>query len=418
MTQTYEFGWSRILAELHHVASRIPDLVRRAKQQDGIDPRPYALGISFPQPGAVGTAFRALARSAFTMEADASRGRSKERIELENIGRRHCDGIVSRPIDFRVPVSVEAYHAIHGIFADPRLWPGEWPYSHRQMLAQLDHQDISMNLWSRFREWSKRHGGIHSGRVDIVLSDTAAVAPDQFYFAKDKDECMIEEDYFQGIPDLIAEVLAPASLAIDRGPRLELYRKHHVPHHWLLDPITRTIEVRQLIGHDYHLQSVLGTRDVLRPAIFPNESVDVATMFETQSSRWDDPVDNDAPEPLPEWLIPAEIKLGLEYFFLLGHPERRWEIWNNRCPNVLAFGSATEAQARLTRFIPEACAWEGLPNASAQRIAHDTDVAEVGRFQFRRTGRHIHLDVLVDASKYRQLLEVHAKREAWDWGEK
>ena len=323
-----------------------------------------------------------------------------------------------RPIDFRVPVSVEAYHAFHGTFADPQMWSGNWPPWHRHMLAQLDHQDISLNLWSRFREWSRRHGGISAGRVDIVLSDTAAVAPDQFYFAKDKVECMIEGDYFQGVPDLIAEVLAPASVAIDRGPRLELYRKHGVAHHWLFDPITKTIEVRELIRNEYHLNAILKLNDILRPAIFPAESIEVASLFETQSSRWNERPERGDPEPVPEWLIPPDIELGLEYFFLLGHPERRWEIWNNRCPNVLAFGSATEAEARLPHFLAEACAWEGLPKVKAQRIDSDTDVAEVGRFQFRRLGRHIHLDVAVDARKYRQLLEVYAKREAWDWGDK
>ena len=44
-------------------------------------------------------------------------------------------------------------------------------------------------------------------------------------------------------------------------------------------------------------------------------------------------------------------------------------------------------------------------------------VVEIGRFRLTRRGRHMHLDVAVDARKYRELLEVSARRESWDWGD-
>src|SRR4029077_12407858 len=90
---------------------------------------------------------------------------------------------------------------------------------------------------------------------------------------------------------------------------------------------------------------------------------------------------------IPEWLISPDIALGLEYFFLLGHPERRWEIWGNRAPNVLAFGSLAEAQARWRHFLEDACRWEGMPfpKKSGQETA-EGEQAEIGRFRFTRKG--------------------------------
>jgi hypothetical protein len=43
--------------------------------------------------------------------------------------------------------------------------------------------------------------------------------------------------------------------------------------------------------------------------------------------------------------------------------------------------------------------------------------AEVGRFFLMRQGHRVHLEIVVDGQKYRQMVEVWAKREAWDWGE-
>jgi hypothetical protein len=274
-----------------------------------------------------------------------------------------------------------------------------------------------MNLWSLFGTFCHRHGGRHSSRVAIAMSDTAAVEPDLFYFRKGPKECMIKGDYFRGVPDMIAEVFSPPSRAFDRGPRQELYRRCGVPHLWLVDPDYETIEVQQLDGKTYRLMGTYRPGDEFQPILFPGETVNVESLFQTQNKRHGVLHSNKAAKPIPEWIIAPNIQLGLEYFFLLGHPDRRWEIWGNHSPSVLAFGSPTEAAARLSSFVEEACHWEGLPMVKAAPIGPDTDQAEVGRFKFTRLGRHVYLDVVVDGRKYRELLEVSATRGAWDWGE-
>jgi hypothetical protein len=84
---------------------------------------------------------------------------------------------------------------------------------------------------------------------------------------------------------------------------------------------------------------------------------------------------------------------------------------------VLAFGSVEEAEARFAYFLEEICRWEQASRPSPAMLEADVVQAEVGRFQLTRRGRHVHLDVAVDARKYREWLRVWARREAWDWGE-
>jgi hypothetical protein len=120
---------------------------------------------------------------------------------------------------------------------------------------------------------------------------------------------------------------------------------------------------------------------------------------------------------VPMWLVSADQRVGLEVLFFFGHPERRYEIWNNRAPCLLAFGSPDEAESRFGHFLEDICRWEQRPLLRARPIEPGVEVAEVGRFQLTRQGSQIRLDVAVDARKYRKLLSVWTDDEAWDWGE-
>jgi Uma2 family endonuclease len=334
--------------------------------------------------------------------------------------------LAPRPIDLRIPIDGDVFMTFYDSFWRRDLWPGQPPGRETGYDCFLDHQDVQHNLWRLFGTICAHHGGQHSGRVAIALSDTAAVEPDQYYYAKSREECTIEGDYFQGKPDLIAEVLAPPSRQLDRGPRKELYRRHGVRHLWLLDPLEEKVEVQVLAGQEYRRVGIYGCGDEFRPALFPDVTVRVEDLFWTQRKRHrarsphlESELESEPElEAIPEWLVPAKKRLGLEYLFLLGHPERRWEIWNNRAPCVLPFGSPHEAQVRFEHFLEEICRWEQAPVPRPSLLEADVEQAEVGRFRLTRRGRHVHLDVAVDARKYRELLTVWSRREAWDWGEK
>lgn len=322
-----------------------------------------------------------------------------------------------RPIEIRIPIAWEAFDRIYETFWGPELWPGEGPSWHGGFLAMLDHQDVQMNLWSLFASLCARHGGKHGGRIEVALSDTSVVAPDQYYYGPNHKNCTFAGGYFRGVPELIAEVLSPASHAVDRGPRQELYRRAGLKHLWLVDPAHETVEVLVLKGEAFEKLHTYGPGETFESELFPGGIIQVEALFKTQSKKWDRSRTEVSPEPIPEWLLAPELKLGLEYFFLLGHPERRWEIWGNRAPSVLAFGSTLEAKTRLTYFLEEACRWESAAKVTPALVAPDVEQAEVGRFRLTRCGRHVHLDVAVDARKFRELLTVWSRNDCWDWGE-
>jgi hypothetical protein len=219
------------------------------------------------------------------------------------------------------------------------------------------------------------------------------------------------------VPDLIAEVLSPGTRAIDRGTRKNLYRRAGVAELWLLDPEPETVEVYRLDEGDYRLVATHAPGEIFHPLRFPSETVAVDELFHTQWKRYGDLFKPRLRDPVPEWLVPEATRFGLEALFLFGHPERRYEIWNNRVPCVLPFGSTREARTRFSHFLEEAAHWEELPAPRPTAVAKDVEQIEVGRFRLTRHGRHVHVDVAVDARKYREMSEVWANDAAWDWGE-
>ena len=322
-----------------------------------------------------------------------------------------------RPIELRLPVDTAVFEGLYSSFWQRDLWPGQdrgkeigWESSQR-------HYDVQLNLWRLFGDFRRVYGGRHCGRVAIALNERNAVEPDQFYFQAEPGECMIEGDYFQGVPRLIAEVLSPATRALDRGDRMEVYRRAGIPHLWLLDPETEMVEEYTLTGRTFSIAGKYGAGESFRPQAFSDQSVAVDFLFDTQEKRHGHSWNPSDSEPVPKWLVPSDKRIGLEALFFFGHPERRYEIWNNRAPCLLAFGSSEEAVLRFGHFLEEICRWENAPVPNPTSIEPDADLAEVGRFRLTRTGRQVRLDVTVDARKYKNLLHIWSKHEAWDWGD-
>lgn len=322
-----------------------------------------------------------------------------------------------RPIEIRIPMAWEPLHALLQTFDRRDYWPGQPAGLEAGWDSPFDASDVRMNLSRVLEEMSERHGGRHSSRVDIALGDWASVAPDALYYSEGRNDILIEGSYFCAAPDLVVEVLTAPSRRLDRGPRKDVYRRAGVPNLWLVDPALEAVEIYELHS-DYELISRHGPGEAFGSPLYPGETVNINAMFATQSKRGQDERSSDEPlEPIPQWIVSREMKLGLEYFFLLGHPERRWEFWDNRARSVLAFGSPSEASARLDHFIAEACQWESLPRPKLSAMGYDVQQTEVGRFQFTRRGRLVFLDIAIDGRRHRELLARWANKNAWDWGD-
>ena len=111
------------------------------------------------------------------------------------------------------------------------------------------HQSILGRLHFEILAFLDEHnlGYIYLSPFDVVLSDENVVQPDLLFVSNERAH-IITPDNIQGAPDLVVEILSPATAERDRTVKFELYAEHGVQEYWIVDPDARTITVFLLNG--------------------------------------------------------------------------------------------------------------------------------------------------------------------------
>ena len=106
------------------------------------------------------------------------------------------------------------------------------------------HQMISMALASRLYLYvdEKGLGTVVAAPIDVVLSDTDVVQPDVLFVSSQRSQIVTRENV-RGAPDLVVEILSPATEERDRTVKLGLYAQHGVIEYWMVDPDAKTVSV-------------------------------------------------------------------------------------------------------------------------------------------------------------------------------
>ena len=77
--------------------------------------------------------------------------------------------------------------------------------------------------------------------MDVHLADHTVAQPDVLYVSPERREIL--QDWIEGAPDLVVEVLSPSTARMDRLLKLNRYAEAGVREYWLVDPVARTIEI-------------------------------------------------------------------------------------------------------------------------------------------------------------------------------
>lgn len=114
------------------------------------------------------------------------------------------------------------------------------------------HQQVVGNLYLLLRAWVDPHalGQIALAPVDILLSESSAVQPDLVY-ASTLNLTNIRLGRFHGAPDLAVEVISPTNRDHDTVTKMFRYAQSGILEYWLVDPMTRTIQILALVDGIY-----------------------------------------------------------------------------------------------------------------------------------------------------------------------
>lgn len=184
-----------------------------------------------------------------------------------------------------------------------REWPppqGEWTYEDWLQLPNdgmryevlygvlymspspsVAHQDAVSELIMLMRQYAKSNnlGLVLTSPIGVRLPEQSVpVQPDIIFVSKDRLD-VVAEDYIEGAPDLIVEVLSPSNWHYDRGVKQEAYRQAGVREYWIVDYRAKTIEVLTLKAGIYTLLSKAGAGEKARSEVLAGFEVAAERLF-------------------------------------------------------------------------------------------------------------------------------------------
>jgi Uma2 family endonuclease len=145
---------------------------------------------------------------------------------------------------------------------------------------RIDHQRVQFELGLRLGQFVKQNdlGEVFFSPTDVMLSNTDVVQPDLLFISHQRRE-LVGQDNIQGAPDLVVEILSPASAARDRGDKRLLYERHGVREYWLVEPCTETVTVLLLGEHGFEVATTYRERDTLTSVVLPGFTLNVDEIF-------------------------------------------------------------------------------------------------------------------------------------------
>lgn len=173
------------------------------------------------------------------------------------------------------PITFEEYRALPDSELRVELIRGELVMSasprarHQRVAFQLAHdlQDHADSL---------QLGEVFMAPFDVRLPGDTVAQPD-ILFASVAHKRRIGEDYCDGAPDLIVEVLSPSKRRVDLVQKRVLYAEFGVPEYWIVDPDAHTVSVNLIDGAHY-AERIVAKGD-LRSAAFPDFRFDFVSIF-------------------------------------------------------------------------------------------------------------------------------------------
>jgi Uma2 family endonuclease len=120
-------------------------------------------------------------------------------------------------------------------------------------------------------------GSLHFPRAGIMREPNSWLEPDLFYVSAET-QTKLEPNY-RNTADLVIEVISPGSAIYDRNTKADTYAALGVKELWLVDEVSRIIEVRLLKGDQFGPSIALESTDLLQSFVLRGLVFEVGKVF-------------------------------------------------------------------------------------------------------------------------------------------
>ena len=143
------------------------------------------------------------------------------------------------------------------------------------------HQDLLLALGSELRRHIVR---LKLGRIwpeiELRLNGQRVYIPDLVYLATDHlDRYSDAAGRLHGAPDLVVEILSPATRRRDRTTKLRAYQEAGVNWYWIVNPDDLWIDEHRCTPDGYVLAQSVPPGEVFVPGLFPELGLDLAALL-------------------------------------------------------------------------------------------------------------------------------------------
>ena len=145
----------------------------------------------------------------------------------------------------------------------------------------LKHQELQFRLGRELGNFilERSLGKLFFAPCDVVLSDTDVVQPDLLFVSREREHLLSGGENVQGAPDLVVEILSPATADRDRGYKHDVYGRHGVQEYWLVDPIAETVAVHRQRAGVLTVARTFTREQTLRSALLPGLELHLEDIF-------------------------------------------------------------------------------------------------------------------------------------------
>jgi Uma2 family endonuclease len=177
----------------------------------------------------------------------------------ESIEKRYYELVGTRPISYdefsKIPYDGLGHHLLNGVHI---ITPA----------PSTKHQKISNNISFLFNEFLflGNSGEIYSSPIDLKLSDLDAFQPDLVYISENSLN-IVKENFIDGVPDLIIEILSPNSEQADFGWKKDLIQKYKIKEYWIVDPFNNKIHQFIHEKNELKLFKLYHQGDIISPLV-------------------------------------------------------------------------------------------------------------------------------------------------------
>lgn len=153
----------------------------------------------------------------------------------------------------------------------------------RRQSPNTSHQKVVgiLAMYFNMHILPEKLGCVYPAPTDVYFDrNTNLVVPDLNFVSTQHLHIVQPSGYILGTPDIIVEILSKGTRNVDRGTKMQLYRKFQVPEYWIVDTLAQAVEIYVYQDGDYELVSSAEESGAVNSVVLDGFTLEVSAIFE------------------------------------------------------------------------------------------------------------------------------------------